>query len=280
MIAIIGGSGFEKFEKFKVIEELSPETPYGNSSSGFKKIEIDGTEMLFISRHGIHHELLPSEVNYQANIFNLKKHGAKCVVSFSAIGSLRKDLKAGDLVIPHQYIDRTKSIRKHSFSGNGFVAHVSLAKPVCSTLIEYIQNNKSEFDFDVHINKTYICIEGPYFSTQAESIMFRNWGADVIGMTNYPEYALAREAGLAYLPLCFVTDYDCWDDNIPHVTVPEVIEVMRNNNSKAFTLIQHISKNSNFWKNSTAFEQGIKNGLLTPMDAISKENQRILEVLM
>ena len=240
MLGIIGGSGFEKFDGFEVVEELPVETPFGQSSSGFKKVRIDGIECLFLSRHGNQHELLPTEVNFRANVFNFKKFGAKAVVSFSAVGSLAKEFKPGDMVVPTQYIDRTKGLRAHTFLGDGLVGHVSLAKPICPNMFEFGQSLSKDKPWDSHFAKTYVCIEGPYFSTQAESKWFCSMGADIIGMTHFPEFALMREAGLPYLPCCFVTDYDCWDDSIKHVTLQEVIEVMRSNNSKAFSLAKDL----------------------------------------
>ncbi|MEQ1723364.1 MAG: MTAP family purine nucleoside phosphorylase, partial [Pseudobdellovibrio sp.] len=235
MLGVIGGSGFEKFDEFETIELLDRETPFGQAASGFKKVKVDGTEFLFISRHGEHHEHLPSEINYRANIFAFKKLGAKAIVSFSAVGSLQKEFAPGDLVIPYQYIDRTKSLRQHTFLGGGLIGHVSLAKPICEVMAkraqELIVGNKINSNFKTHFGQTYVCIEGPYFSTKAESNTYRQMEAQIIGMSNFPEYALAREAGLPYLPCCFVTDYDCWDDSIPHVTVEEVIKVMKGNNS-------------------------------------------------
>ncbi len=278
MWAIIGGSGFEKFDGFVKKEELSRETPFGRSSSGIKKVEVKGTECLFLPRHGESHEDLPSEVNYRANIFALKKYGATKILSVSAIGSLEKELKPGDMVVPSQYIDRTKSLRKTTFCGDGVVGHVSLAKPVSPLFVEKLQGLAKKFDFDCHFNKTYVCIEGPYFSTKAESMSYKQMGANIIGMTNFPEFALAREAGLTYLPCSFVTDYDCWDDSIPHVTVEEVLQVMRQNNAKAFQLAEAVIPEN--WEADPADVMGgLKTSLMTPMDAISAEKKTWLSTL-
>lgn len=280
MFGIIGGSGFEKFDDFETVALLDRETPFGLASSGFKKVRVNGVEFLFISRHGDHHELLPSEINYRANIFALKKHGAKAIVSFSAIGSLEKSCKPGDLVVPYQYIDRTKGARKHSFLGEGLVGHISLAKPICQVMAERLKPLTAEQDFETHYAKTYVCIEGPYFSTKAESLSYRQMGADIVGMSNFPEYALAREAGLPYLPCCFVTDYDCWDDNIPHVTVEEVIKVMKGNNGKAFTLLKELLDQKNFWDGSLAPEGGLRTGLFMPMESIPEDKIGWVKILM
>ena len=278
MIAVIGGSGFEKFDGFQTIEKIKIETPFGEHSSGLRKVKIESTEFLFLSRHGEHHELLPNEINYRANIFAFKKLGAKAIVSFSAVGSLEKDLAPGDLVIPYQYIDRTKN-RKHTFLGEGLIGHVSLAKPICEIMAERLKELTALMSHKTHFKKTYVCIEGPYFSTLAESNCYRQMGANIIGMSNFPEYALAREAGLPYLPCCFVTDFDCWDDSIPHVTVEEVIKVMKSNNEKAFTVLKAILKTSEIYKGSLAYDGGLKSGLFMPADAIPENKKAWVQIL-
>ncbi len=276
MWAVIGGSGFEKFDAMKPLGELDTSTPFGNASSGMKRAEINGVKFIFISRHGKDHELLPTEVNYRANIFALKKYGATKILAFSAVGSLQKDLPPGDLVVPNQYIDRTKT-RQNSYLGNGIVGHVSLAKPVSTQLVNLVNELAPNLSHKVHFNKTLVCIEGPYFSTQAESNSYRAMGANIIGMTSFPEYALAREAGISYLPCCFVTDYDCWDDAIPHVTLPEIIACMKANNRKAFVLAEKLLPND---LNGNISDQGLKTALLTPWDSIPAEKKAWLEVLI
>lgn len=278
MWGIIGGSGFEKFDGFEVIEELSCETPFGLASSGFKRVRVEGEECLFISRHGAHHELLPSEVNYRANIYALKKMGAKSVISFSAIGSLKKELAPGDMVVPSQYIDRTKGLRAHTFCGEGIVGHVSLAHPTCEKVTTALKDFQPQLK--KHFHKTYICIEGPYFSSKAESNLYRSFGADVIGMTHFPEYALAREAGLHYVPCCFVTDYDCWDESIPHVTLEEVLEVMRKNNEKAYRLLCDVVRTKDqLYKECSCSQGGLSTGILTPEELWPEKLKPVFQVL-
>lgn len=280
MWAIVGGSGFEKFDQVVGLEELDRKTPFGLASSGLKKVRVGSTEALFVSRHGQHHEHLPSEVNYRANIFALKKHGAKAIVSFSAVGSLQGELKPGDMVIPTQYIDRTKGVRASSFCGQGVVGHVSLAHPVCRSLARKVGELTRGLSWRTHQQKTYLCIEGPYFSTLAESLHYRDLKADIIGMTNFPEYALAREAGLAYLPCCFVTDFDCWDQSRPHVTLEEVLVVMRQNNQKAFELASLVlAQGPNLLNECTCFSEGLRVGLMTPKSSLNQEQLTWLEVL-
>ena len=285
MFAVIGGSGFEKFEEFEVIEKLNIETPFGSHSTGLKKVKVDKTEFLFVSRHGDHHELLPSEINYRANIYALKKLGAKQILSFSAVGSLKKEYAPGDCVIPFQYMDRTKS-RVSTFLGDGLIGHVSLAQPICEMtagraleLVKQIPSTHFNDSFKIHSKQTYICIEGPYFSTQAESNSYRLLGADIIGMSNFPEYALAREAGLPYVPFCFVTDYDCWDSSIPHVTVEEVIKVMKGNNVKAFSILKTLLTVPEISSESKAPHGGLKTGLFMDPAQIPENKKEWLKVL-
>ncbi len=284
MWAIIGGSGFEKFDQFKALENLDRSTPFGMCSEGLKKGIIGGQDVLFLPRHGLHHDLTPSTVNYRANIYALKKHGARQLLSFSAVGSLRNDLPPGDMVVPTQYINFTKN-RISSFSGEGLVSHTSLAIPVSQKLLEETKKvaSQAQFhtEFSCHFDKVSIVVEGPYFSTKAESNLFRAWGADIIGMTAFPEYALAREAGLAFLPCSFVTDYDCWKDDIPHVTVQEVMETMKKNNLKAFEIAKVIL---NFpqaiLSEASETENGLKNSMMTPQEKLTDEQRQWLQTLL
>jgi 5'-methylthioadenosine phosphorylase len=278
MWGILAGTGFEKFESVATVEELERETPFGEASSGLKRVKVGAIEAVFLPRHGKHHELLPSEVNYRANVYALKRSGVSRILCISAIGSLQEDLQPGDLVVPSQYIDRTKSLRATTFCGNGVVGHVSLAKPVCPACTQMVVNLGKTLNFKSHFDKTYVCIEGPYFSTKAESSSYRAMGAEVIGMTGFPEYALAREAGLCYLPCCFVTDYDCWDDSIPHVTLEEIIEVMRENNTKAFKAVEGILNYPDI-SNCDCKNEGLKTGILTPPQHLPIEKMKWLRVL-
>lgn len=281
MWAIIGGSGFEKFEAFETVKVLPRETPFGPTSSGFKKIKVGGAEALFVSRHGEHHEILPTEINYRANVYALKANGAKGIISFSAVGSLQEPYAPGDLVIPLQYIDRTKGLRKHTFCGDGVVGHMSLAYPVCRNSAERVHGIAKGQGIKSHLGGTYVCIEGPNFSTLSESLAYRDLKADIIGMTNFPEYALAREAGLSYLPCCFVTDYDCWDTQRPHVTLEEVITIMRQNNGKAFKILEQVlNAKEDILVGCHCTEQGLKTGLMTPKEAVPEKHREWLKTLM
>jgi len=286
MLGVIGGSGFETFAEFTTVEMLPRETPFGLASSGFKKVSVQGKEFIFISRHGAHHEHLPSEINYRANMYALKTMGVQGILSFSAVGSLVHECAPGDLVMPFQYIDRTKGLRAHSFLGEGLVGHVSLAKPVCEVMAkrsyEILKTNPPAAGaFKIHSGQTYLCVEGPYFSTKAESLSYRAMGAHIIGMTNFPEYGLAREAGMAYVPCSFVTDYDCWDDSIPHVTAEEVMRVMKLNNSKAFHVLSTLLKvGPELWKGSLAPQGGLRTGLFMAKEQIPAAKKDLVEVLL
>ncbi len=280
MWAVIGGSGFEKFDAFTIIEELETKTFFGDCSSGLKRVRLGDVEFLFLPRHGTSHELLPSEINYRANIFALKKYGASKVMSISAVGSLRKELNLGDMVVPYQYIDRTKSLRRQTFCGDGIVGHVSLAKPVTMELVEQVQAVADKMDFKIHFNKMAITMEGPAFSTKAESDCHRQFGGDLIGMTAYPEYALIREAGLAFLPCSFVTDYDCWDENRPHVTLEAFKDVMRVNNQRAFNMASALISNGEEVLPQGCPDQGLKTGIMTPRDKWTNEQKQWLSVLL
>ncbi len=280
MWAVIGGSGFEKFEDFKTIEELPRETPFGETSLGFKKMELEGQELLFIPRHGTDHDRLPSEVNYRANIFALKNAGATKLLTFSAVGSLQDQYAPGDLVVPTQFIDRTKGVRRSSFCGDGIVGHVSLAEPVSKAFVKRLSQLAGDFEFKTHFEKTLVVMEGPQFSTKAESHMYRSWGADIVGMTSHPEFALAREAGLAFMNCCFVTDYDCWKEDIPHVTVEQVIQVMKKNNKKAYAVAKAMlfSKDADV-NEASEVENGLKHALMSRPEQMTGVQKAWVKIL-
>lgn len=284
MWAVIGGSGFEKFSEVEKVRDLDRETPFGMASSGLKLVRVRAgkndapIECIFLPRHGERHELLPSEVNFAANIFALKRAGARKIMAFSAVGSLREELAPGDMVVPTQYIDRTKSLRRSSFCGNGVVGHVSLAHPTWKAAGDYLRRFAKDFAFKIHFDRVALVVEGPYFSTQAESHSFRALGCDIIGMTAFPEYALAREAGMGFVPCSFVTDYDCWNDKIAHVTLDEVIQTMHKNNGKAFQVLQLLLA-SPLEQDELAHEGSLRTGLMTPWENVAKDQQAWLEVL-
>jgi 5'-methylthioadenosine phosphorylase len=239
MIGIIGGSGLYEMEELDDKKIVPLKSIFGEPSSSAVVGSIANIEFAFLPRHGLNHELNPSEINYRANIEALKRIGVEKIISISAVGSLKEEHEPGKFVVIDQYIDRTYK-RKSTFFEGGCVAHVPFGDPVCDSLsnsvISALQSNNIN-----HVNKgTYICIEGPQFSTRAESELYRSWGCDVIGMTNLPEAKLAREAGICYTSLAMVTDYDCWHSEHEEVTIKAIQKIMKDNISNAHKLIKSL----------------------------------------
>ncbi|MEM5516688.1 S-methyl-5'-thioadenosine phosphorylase [Henriciella sp. AS95] len=232
VIGVIGGSGLYEIEGLENAETISVETPWGAPSDPLVKGQIGDVTLVFLPRHGKGHRLTPTAVPYRANIDALKRLGCTDVLSVSACGSLKEALAPGDFVMVDQFIDRTFA-REKTFFGPGMVAHVSMADPVCSRLSGLAGDAAEQAGAKVHRGGTYIAMEGPQFSSRAESHLYRQWGCDVIGMTNMPEAKLAREAELPYATIAMVTDYDCWRDDSEAVSVSNVLEVMKNNTDKA-----------------------------------------------
>lgn len=238
MIGIIGGSGLYEMEGLEQIKQVRLNTPFGDPSDEFVTGMLDGVAMAFLPRHGRGHRLLPSEVNYRANIYAMKQLGVRRTISVSAVGSLKEAIVPGHIVIPDQFIDRTKGLRNDTFFGNGLVAHVGFADPTCSCLSTTLMQAALTAGATVHRGGTYICMEGPAFSTRAESFMYRNLGGDVIGMTNLTEAKLAREAEICYGVIALSTDYDCWHDSHETVTVDAILAVMHQNVAMAKQIIR------------------------------------------
>ncbi len=238
MWAIIGSSGFESFDEFEVIEDLPRETPFGLCSDGLQRVKVNGHEALFLCRTGREQHLLLSKINYRANIYALKKHGATSILALSSVRSLNEDFKPGDMVVPYQYIDRTKTSRNATFCDDNLQGYVSLTHPICEKAAEILKSKKSKFDFKIHFSQIYVCVEGPQFPTMADAKCFQNMGGSVMGMTAYPEYSLAREAGLHYLPCNFIVDYVPWDLKTPNVDC--VIEIRHENHAKALSICEWI----------------------------------------
>ncbi len=237
-IGIIGGSGVYDIAGLENKRWEKVESPFGEPSDELLFGELNGVQLAFLPRHGRGHKIPPSGINFRANIDVLKRVGVKDVISVSAVGSLREHLSPGTFVIVDQFIDRTFA-REKSFFGDGLVAHVSMAHPVCVRLGEHIETAAIEAGIPVMRGGTYLVMEGPQFSTLAESELYRSWGCDVIGMTNMPEAKLAREAELCYATVAMVTDYDCWHPNHDDVTVDQIIQVLLANADKARTLVKH-----------------------------------------
>ncbi len=235
-IGIIGGSGLYDVPGLKITEEVALTTPWGAPSSALLVAELAGCDVVFLARHGAGHHILPHEVNYRANIAALKQLGVGEVVAFSAVGSLREELKPLDFALPEQLLDRTRS-RSSTFFGDGVVGHVAFADPFCRRLQDSIADVGRELDMELHRGETLVCIEGPSFSTRAESKLFRSWGAGLINMSALPEARLAREAELCYALVCMVTDYDCWRTKTDDVDIGLVLENLRENAGRALRLV-------------------------------------------
>jgi len=233
-IGILGGSGFYDSSLFGPVTEIKMNTPYGSPSDIISVAEFKGVKVAFLPRHGRRHSIPPHLINYRANIWAMRDLGVKRIISPSAVGSLRDEMKPGDLVIPDQFIDFTKG-RKSTFYDGSVVGHFSLADPFCPELRRISAETAKAIGLTFHDKGTSICIEGPRFSTRAESKLFRNWGADIIGMTLVPEVTLSREAGICYLTLATVTDYDVWADK--PVTAQEVVETLKCNVAKVKSLL-------------------------------------------
>jgi 5'-methylthioadenosine phosphorylase len=233
-IGIIGGSGLYNIDGIKKVKEVALNTPFGKPSDKFIIGELSGKEVVFLPRHGKGHRLLPSEVNYRANVYGMKKLGVTKIISVTACGSLREDFKPLDFVLPDQFVDRTNQARKMTFFGNGIVGHIAFGDPVCHDTRDRVYNCVKSLGLNVHNGGNYINMEGPAFSTKAESKLYRSWGMDIIGMTNMSEAKLAREAQICYTTLASITDYDCWYESKEEVSMDMVSQNFRLNveNSK------------------------------------------------
>lgn len=239
-IGIIGGSGLYDMEGIKNVRPVTVETPFGKPSDKYICGELSGRDVVFLPRHGVGHRISPSEINYRANIFGMKKLGVERIVSLSACGSLKEELKPLDFVIPNQFVDRTNQPRKMTFFEKGIVAHVSFAEPVCGELAKSVYDAAVSSSVIVHRKGTYINMEGPAFSTRAESRLYRSWGMDIIGMTNMAEAKLSREAEICYCSLCAVTDYDCWYESEEPVTLEMVIANLNKNIRSAKAVLKNL----------------------------------------
>jgi 5'-methylthioadenosine phosphorylase len=240
-IGIIGGSGLYEMQGLKVIDQRTIDTPFGPPSDPYTIGEIDGVRVAFLARHGKGHRLLPTELNYRANIFGFKLLGAHTIVSASAVGSMKEQYRPTDIVFPHQFIDRTRH-RADTFFGNGIVGHVTFADPICAGASFLVSDAARAAGAQVHVGGVYVCIEGPQFSTRAESHLYRSWGVDVIGMTNLQEAKLAREAEICYVTVALVTDYDCWREGEEDVTVEQIFGYLRQNAAMAQDIIRRSIK--------------------------------------
>jgi len=277
-IGIIGGSGLYAIPGLTGVHEERVSTPFGDPSDAFVLGELEGRNVAFLARHGRGHRLLPTELNFRANIYALKKLGVTRIVSVSAVGSLRERLHPGHFLVPDQFIDRT-SLRHATFFGDGIVAHVALADPVCAAVASAIFSACKTEGVTAHKDGTYVCMEGPQFSTRAESNLYRSWGAHVIGMTNLQEAKLAREAEICYATAAMITDYDCWHPGHDDVTVEQIVAVLNQNAANACRVIKTVVASLPRERNCGC-ASALQHAILTAPAAIPAATREKLDLLI
>lgn len=278
-IGVIGGSGLYQMDGLVDVREERVTTPFGDPSDALIHGRLGDAELVFLPRHGRGHSFNPSEVNYRANIFAMKMAGVEWIISVSAVGSLREEIAPGEVVVIDQFIDRTR-LRKNTFFENGIVAHVAFGDPVCPTLRRFLLESVRETDARYHDGGTYVCMEGPAFSTRAESNLYRSWGASVIGMTNLPEAKLAREAEISYATLAMATDYDCWHPHHDDVTVDQVVAVLHANASLAKRVVALTVPRILAHEGPAPQSRALATAILTPASSISTETRRAMAPLI
>ena len=277
-IGIIGGSGLYQMDGLTQIEEIEVETPFGKPSDYYRSGTLEGKRVVFLARHNRNHTISPSELNFRANIYGFKKLGVEWILSASAVGSLKEELRPLDIVLPDQFYDRTKT-RMSTFFGDGIVVHVSFAHPVCAQLADVVQQAGQDADVRIKRGGTYVCMEGPQFSTMAESNIYRKHGADLIGMTNLQEAKLAREAEICFTTIALVTDYDCWHPQHDAVTVTEVIENLKKNSDNAQKIIRAAVKRLPV-NRACKCGNALRHAILTDMKNVPDKTRQKLELLL
>jgi 5'-methylthioadenosine phosphorylase len=278
-IGIIGGSGLYSMPGFTDQHEVHVETPFGDPSDPYVVGELEGKTVAFLARHGHGHRISPSELNFRANIYGFKKLGVEYIFSLSAVGSLKEEHRPLDFVIPDQFIDRTRG-RISTFFGEGLVAHVSFADPVCPLVAKLLHEACVECGVKAALGGTYLCMEGPAFSTRAESNLYRSWGMDVIGMTNLQEAKLAREAEICYSTVAMVTDYDCWHEGHDAVTVTNIVEVLNKNSENAAKVVRTAVRNLPLTPRTCGCGQALQHALITDPKAVPAATLAKLELLV
>jgi 5'-methylthioadenosine phosphorylase len=268
VLGVIGGSGFYQMNGLEKVEQVELKTPFGVPSDPFYRGRLRDTEVVFLARHGRGHRILPSEINFRANVFGMKELGVEFLLSVSTAGSLKEEIRPGDLVLPDQFIDRTYK-RPGTFFGGGIVVHVSLADPTCHDLVHDVAESTRAAGGNVHEGGTYLCIEGPQFSTRAESRLYRSWGADVISMTAMQEARLAREAELCYANLTLVTDYDCWHQTVAAVDIAEVLRVMKLNVNIAQKVVANLAVELSVRERTCKCASALENTIITERELIA-----------
>lgn len=277
-IGIIGGSGLYNMDGLTDVSELRMETPFGDPSEAFLLGSLEGRRVAFLARHGKGHRILPSELNFRANIYAMKALGVSSILSVSAVGSLKEEHKPTDFVIPDQFIDRTFA-RSSTFFGDGVVGHIGFGDPVCPIVSEVFAKACAEVGVVGKRGGTYVCMEGPQFSTRAESNLYRSWGADVIGMTNLQEAKLAREAEISYATLAMVTDYDCWFEGHDAVTVEQIVAVMQENSGNAQRVIKAAVRLMPKDLSASPAQSAARFAIMTERSAIPEATKARLELL-
>ncbi len=277
-IGIIGGSGLYSMPGLTGVHEERITTPFGDPSDAFVLGDLEGRKVAFLARHGRGHRLLPSELNFRANIYGMKKLGVERILSVSAVGSLKEEHKPGDFLIPDQFIDRTFQ-RTSTFFGDGIVAHVAFGDPVCATVASTITAACKTEGVTAKPSGTYVCMEGPQFSTRAESNLYRSWGADVIGMTNLQEAKLAREAEICYATAAMVTDYDCWHEGHDDVTIDQIVAVLNQNAANACRVVK-AAVGAMPRERRCACASALQFAILTSRDAIPAAAREKLDLLI
>lgn len=280
-IGIIGGSGLYQMPELQNVREQRVETPFGDPSDAFIIGELEGVTVAFLPRHARGHKFLPTEVPYRANIYAMKMLGVEYILSVSAVGSLQEQYAPTDMVIPDQFFDRTRARAKEStFFGEGIVAHLTFAHPVCNELGDILQSSCEAVGVNVHRGGTYVCMEGPAFSTKAESNVYRQWGMDIIGMTNLQEAKLAREAEIAYATLALVTDYDCWHEAHDAVTIDMVVEYLTKNVRNAQLILKDAVQKVAAKETPNQFADAIKNAIFTHKEHWPAETVKKLDAII
>jgi 5'-methylthioadenosine phosphorylase len=277
-IGVIGGSGLYHMEGLEISEERQISTQFGEPSDRYMIGELEGNSVAFLARHGRGHRLLPSELNFRANIYGFKLLGVEWIVSVSAVGSMKLEYRPTEILVPDQFFDRTRH-RADTFFGNGLVAHVSLARPVCPSLVGLFVESSKQAGAKVHEGGCYLCMEGPQFSTRAESEIYRQWGADVIGMTNLQEARLAREAEICYATLAMITDYDCWHDEEEDVSGHAVMEVVQQNATTAQDVVRRVIRRLPI-ERSCGCGEALKSALITERSSIPPRTLKDLQPII
>lgn len=280
-IGIIGGSGLYNIEGLEDVKCMKVKTPFGNPSDDYITGNLEKKDVVFLPRHGKGHRILPSELNYRANIYGMKKLGVERIISIATVGSFRKELKPLDILVVSQFVDRTNQARKTTFFGEGVAAHIPFSEPVCPELSRILYQTGKDIGATMHSGGTYLNMEGPAFSTLAESLLYKSWGMDVIGMTNMPEARLAREAEICYSTLAMITDYDCWhqSEGTESVTIELIVQNLMKNTATAKRLIKEALRNIPD-KRRCRCKDALKDAIITSKDLIPEKKKKEIDIII